>query len=80
MIEDLENGFLQGQDRYPKTVTAAFTLLTNWKQNTTRHETPSNDGVSFLNTDDPDEEEQQEVTLATDGEPKNNYKGKHYDK
>jgi hypothetical protein len=31
LLEDLENDFLQGQDRYPKTVTTAFSLLTNWK-------------------------------------------------
>jgi hypothetical protein len=33
LIKDLENNFLQGQDRYPKTVMLeAFSLCTNWKQ------------------------------------------------
>ena len=31
-IEDLENDFSQGQDNYPKTVSAAYSLLINWKQ------------------------------------------------
>eukprot|EP00978_Attheya_sp_CCMP212_P029308 scaffold103639_cov67-Attheya_sp.AAC.7 len=31
-IEDLENDFLRGQDNYPKTVSAAYSLLINWKQ------------------------------------------------
>jgi hypothetical protein len=34
LIEDLENNFLQGQDRWPKTLTVAFSLLMNWKQTT----------------------------------------------
>jgi hypothetical protein len=80
LIEDLENDFLQGQDRYPKTVTAAFGLLTNWKQTTTRSIEMPNDGVSFLNTDGHQEEEEPDVALATDGDQKNTYKGKHYDK
>jgi hypothetical protein len=29
---NLENGYMQGQDRYPKTLTSAYSLLTNWKQ------------------------------------------------
>ncbi len=32
MLQDYENDFLQGQDNYPKTVTAAYNVLTNWKQ------------------------------------------------
>jgi hypothetical protein len=32
LIENLENNYTQGQDRYPKTLTAAYSLLTNWKQ------------------------------------------------
>ncbi len=33
LIEDLENDFIQGQDRYPKTVTSAYNSLVHWKQN-----------------------------------------------
>jgi hypothetical protein len=29
LLEDLYNDFLQGQDWYPKTLTAAFSLLAN---------------------------------------------------
>jgi hypothetical protein len=31
LIENLEKDYTQGQDKYPKTVTAAYGLLTNWK-------------------------------------------------
>ena len=33
LIEELENRYLMGQDFYPKTLTAAYNLLNNWKQN-----------------------------------------------
>ena len=52
MIQDLENDFLQGQDNYPKMITAAYNLLTNWKQdprNAMRDIV--NDGVSCANVD-----------------------------
>jgi hypothetical protein len=58
---------------------AAFSLLTNWKQNTVQTMETPNDGVSFLKANGLDDKEP-EVTLATDGEQKNNYKGKHYNK
>jgi hypothetical protein len=32
LLQDLENDHLQGQDNYPKTITAAYNVLTNWKQ------------------------------------------------
>jgi Zinc knuckle len=32
LIEDLENSYLQGQSNYPKTVTEAYNVLSNWKQ------------------------------------------------
>ena len=31
LIEDLENSYLLGEDKYPKTVTSAYDILTNWK-------------------------------------------------
>jgi hypothetical protein len=31
MLQDLKNDYLQGQDNYPKTVTAAYNVLTNSK-------------------------------------------------
>ena len=55
LIEDLENSYLQGQNNYPTTVTAAYHLLTNWKQdprNIVRNVGPIGDGVSFTNVDD----------------------------
>jgi hypothetical protein len=46
LMEDLENSFTQGRDNYPKTVQAAYSLLTNWKdKNSTRSTGPTNDGV-----------------------------------
>ena len=32
LIEDLENDFLQGRNNFPTTLTGAYSLLTNWKQ------------------------------------------------
>ena len=32
LIEDLENNYLQGRNNYPTTVTSAYHLITNWKQ------------------------------------------------
>ena len=51
-IEDLENRFLQGQDKYPKTVAALYNLLANLKQdpgNMMRAIGRVNDGISFTN-------------------------------
>jgi hypothetical protein len=83
LIEGLENDYLQGQDRYPKTITSAFNLLINWKQGNTRTMEPLNKGVSFHNgADDQEQDQEKNVSFATDGEQqqKNNYKGKNYDK
>jgi hypothetical protein len=66
LLEDLENDYTQGQDNYPKTVTAAYSLLTNWKQNprnVMRILGPSNDGVSFANVDDGEEDVDNEVNF-----------------
>jgi hypothetical protein len=53
LIEHLENSYLQGQNLYPKTVTAAYHLLTNWKQERPAQTLPSgNDGVAFANIED----------------------------
>jgi hypothetical protein len=32
MLQDYKNDFLEGQENYPKTITAAYNMLTNWKQ------------------------------------------------
>jgi hypothetical protein len=32
LIEDLENSFIQGNDKYPTEVTEAYNLLLHWKQ------------------------------------------------
>jgi hypothetical protein len=53
LIEHLENSYLQGQNLYPKTVTAAYHLLTNWKQERLGPTVPtSSDGVAFANIED----------------------------
>jgi hypothetical protein len=53
LIKNLENHYAQGQDRYPKTLMSAYSLLTNWKQdahNIMRFLGPTNEGVSFVHT------------------------------
>ena len=79
LLEDLENDFLQVQDHWPKTLTAAFNLLTNWKHNTIRNADQLSDGVSFLNADEQDEEPT-DTALTTDGTKKSGYQGKNFDK
>jgi hypothetical protein len=52
LIEDLENEFLRGHDNFPRSLTNAYHLLTNWKcdpRNTLCAMGPTNDGVSFMN-------------------------------
>ena len=67
LIEDLENAYLQGVYRYPKTITAAYSLLTNWKQdpcNAMRMIGPASDGVSFAHLG---EDDKSETNLANSG-------------
>ena len=79
LIENLENDYLQGQNNYPVTVTGAYNLLTNWKQdphNLMQGFGPSNDGVSFINVDGESGDEDG-ITLANDGKKGG---GSHHDK
>jgi hypothetical protein len=70
LIEHLENSYLQGQNLYPRTVTAAYHLLTNWKQERLMPAMSSgNDGVTFANIEDGREEGE---TLANAGHAKRN--------
>ena len=57
LVENMENDFLQGWNNYPKTVSGAYHLLTNWKQDprhALRKVEAVGDGVSFYNVDDED--------------------------
>ena len=70
LIENLENDYLQSRDHYPTTLTAAYNLLTNWKQdpkNQIRGISGSNDGVSFANMDGDEDDPDQDVSLNTNG-------------
>ena len=68
LIEDLENSYLHGEDRFPKTMTNAYNLLTNWKQDMRNMlRGPANDGVSFANVDNSEEEGGANLTLTTEG-------------
>ena len=54
LIEDLENDYLQGRNNYPTTVTSAYHLITNWKQDPRNIKQSlgqfGNVGVSFTTT------------------------------
>ena len=57
LLEDLENSYTQGDDKYPKTMTDAYKLLVNWKQdprNLMRAVRPgtTTGEVAFVNVDD----------------------------
>ena len=47
LVNKLQNDFLQGYDGYPKTLSAAYQLIINWKDNSQRTSGLVNDGVSF---------------------------------
>ena len=71
MLENLENDYLQGQNNYPTSITAAYNLLTNWKQdprNLIRTSGPVSDGVSFTNVDG--DHGEQDIALANSGHTK----------
>jgi hypothetical protein len=74
LIEDLENAYTQGTDNYPKTVKAAYSLLTNWKDKSNNRNTgPTNDGLSFTNGDG---DEGDEIVMNTNGKEKKGKKMK----
>jgi len=55
-IEELENSFLKGKDKYPHTVTVAFILISKYKhdpRNAIHIVGQINDGVSFTNVGSP---------------------------
>jgi hypothetical protein len=57
LIEDLENDFIRGVDKYPKTLVAAYNLLVHWKQdpkNLMRILGSTNEGVAFAHVGEPD--------------------------
>jgi hypothetical protein len=52
LLENLENEFTQKTDKWPKTITDAYSLLLNWKQdprNLLQIVGASSDGVAFTN-------------------------------
>ena len=57
LIEDLENDFIQGEDKYPKTIEAAYRLLLNWKMNVRNimrviNKGHPGSGMAFTNTNE----------------------------
>lgn len=62
LIEDTENGYLRTRNSYPETVTEAYNLLVNWKQDPRNYAqvVGGNDGISFGTVGDG-------VTLNTQG-------------
>ena len=66
----VENSYVQGQNTYPTTVTSAYHLLTNWKQdlrNFMRSGGAVNDGASFTNVHE-DNDGELEAVLANSGQ------------
>ena len=61
LIRDVENEYLNGANKYPKTITSAYNLLVNWKGDPNRARLGMSDGVAFTNDG---------VALATGGRPK----------
>jgi hypothetical protein len=81
MIAGMKNDFLQGNDCYTKTLTAAFSLLTNQKQTNPQqtNKTPK-DRVSFPNTDEHEQDgKASNIALTTNAEQKKTCKEKNFD-
>jgi hypothetical protein len=57
LIENTEHAFLQKDDRYPKTLQDAYSLITNYKEDPRNQASPSisNEGVMFVQQDNNDE-------------------------
>ena len=47
-MNELHNAFRMGWVKYPKTLTSAYYLATNWKGDTGSIGVPPNDGVEFV--------------------------------
>jgi hypothetical protein len=72
LIKNLENKYTRGQDRYPKMVTLAYSLLTNWKQDARNFMCmigPANNAVAFANIDGNNDDD---LAINTNGQ-----KGQH---
>jgi hypothetical protein len=53
LIEDMENNYLQGNNKYPTTVSSAYHLLSNWKQDPRHGRREVGGGeISFVNNGD----------------------------
>jgi hypothetical protein len=55
LIEDIKYVYIQEQNKYPATITAAYNLLVNWKRgprNFIQSIGPTNNGVSFTTVGD----------------------------
>jgi hypothetical protein len=70
LIENFENDYTQGQDHHPKTLTSAYSLLMNWKQDTQnimRILGPTNNGVSFIHINGNDNNEHARKNQSNSG-------------
>eukprot|EP00957_Ditylum_brightwellii_P094476 7193763-Ditylum_brightwellii.AAC.1 len=57
LLRDLANSHLQGNDKYPRTITAAHKLLVGWEGGTYSIPGPSNNGIAYTTVgDDPEED------------------------
>ena len=63
LIRDYENSFIEGHDRFPKTLTDAYNLLVKYKQPKNRSSSNISDGVNFVNSGE-ESEEADGTTLA----------------
>jgi Reverse transcriptase (RNA-dependent DNA polymerase)/Zinc knuckle len=65
LITDLQNDYLTEIDKYPKTMTAALSRLTNWKSQfaNVRTNNSTSNGVSFTNVGDGTDGETNKVTV-----------------
>ena len=65
LLDELANYFLNGRDEYPKTLIAAYNLVTNWSGKHQVTEIKEGDGVAFNQVGEEDKELYKHVNAET---------------
>ena len=67
LVDELSNSFLNGRDKYPRLVVAAYKLVTNWKGLLAAPALKPNSGVTIAQAGNEQQEAQHTTTNATKG-------------
>ena len=70
LIDNLNNSFLQGRDKYPQSLTEAYKLSTNWRETPRQRAIDKGDAINFLQDADSNDEcndDHADIALTTKG-------------